>query len=66
MNAPYRAGLATVSREIFSPDALRRLQHVTEELKLARPMQVAAGVPAHEVMKIALGTLLSISCFWHL
>ena len=61
MNMPYGASLVTIAQEIFSPDALRRLQHVGKELNTARPTQVAAGVPTHEAAKIALGTLLGVS-----
>ena len=62
MNAPYGVGLATVSQEIFSPDALKWLQHVPKELNPVRPTQVVVGISAHEMVKIALGTLLSVNC----
>ena len=61
VNTPYGVNLAIVAQEIFSPDALRRLQHVAEELNPVRPTQAAVGVPVHESVKIALGTLLSVS-----
>ena len=37
------------------------MQHVTEELNPTRSTQISAGVPLHESVKIALGTLLSVS-----
>ena len=60
-NAPYGANLATVPQDIFSPEALRRLHHMAEELNSVRPTQATAGVLVHESVKIALGTLLSVS-----
>ena len=61
MNALYEKNIPTIDEGIFSQGLAKRIHHVAEELNPARSTQISAGVPLHESVKIALGTLLSVS-----
>ena len=62
MNAPYGKNIPTVDEIVLSQGLTKRMHLVAEELNPARPTQISVGVPLHESVKIALGTLLSVSC----
>ena len=60
-NAPYGKNIPAVDESVLPQVLAKKMHHVTEELNPARSTQVSAGVPVHESVKIALGTLLSVS-----
>ena len=60
-NAPYGANIPAVDENIFSSRVVKRIQHIVEELNLARSIQASTRVPLHDAVKIALRTLLGVS-----
>ena len=62
MNAPYGKNIPVVDESVIPQGLAKRMHLVVEELNSARPTQISAGVPLHESVKIALGTLLIVSC----
>ena len=60
-NAPYGKNIPAVDESVLPQVLAKKMHHVAEELNPARSTQVSAGVPVHESVKIALGTLLSVS-----
>ena len=61
MNAPYGKNIPVVDEGILPQVLAKRMQLVAKELNSARPTQISTGVPLLESVKIALGTLLSVS-----
>ena len=62
MNALYGRNIPMVDESVIPQGLAKRMHLVAEELNPARPTQISVGVPLHESVKIALGTLLSVSC----
>ena len=61
MNAPYGKNIPAIDEGVLSQGLAKQMHLVAEELNLARSIQISAGVPLHESVKIALETLLSVS-----